>query len=317
MINLYTSIPVYKTKLKAPNSLSGKVKQSSANIQNDVFVKNTSNVSFGDNLTLMAKFVPFAKEIEDYVLKSSKLELSDIEKIIQRYSPTTKIKDFNELPQNSNAHNRTLAYFKQKINFTVDGEPIPEEKEIYIRLPKYLNKEHKLEFLDSIEHEFIHILQEESSDRVSKISFLNKFTQNGLDEEKIKTLQIMPQAFNAIEYNMAMPLYKFLEKENNMPIPIKSASLEVLDKIYQSMTGLTAEEYIKYIKTEIIKSLEESYGKFDKKVINDYVALISEKEYEAYKKTIEMLNKKCGISGSCDLDLRVVLYDVFKNVMLR
>lgn len=318
MINLYTSIPSYKIKSTKQNTVSQEWRKNTAKSYNDVFVKNSSSVSFGNNLTLAEKFKPFAKELEDYVLKCEKPDFSRLESIIKKYSPTTKIKEFKELSGNSNAHDRTKAYFKQKINFTQEGEIVPDAKEIYIKFFPEMKKNEKLEFLDSLEHEFTHILQEESSDRLSKVSFLNRFiAKGGLDKEKIVTLQLMPQLFNTVEYNMSLPLYKFLGKTNNLPNPIKSASEDIINYIYRTETGYPVKSFIKNLKEQAMKNAEISAGKFDKKAVEEYIALVADKEYEAYRNTTNMLNEKCGIKGSSDLDLRVTLYDIFKKVMLR
>ena len=317
MINFYTSIPSYKIKSTKQNTVSQEWRKNTAKSYNDVFVKNSSSVSFGNNLTLAEKFKPFAKELEDYVLKCEKPDFSRLESIIKKYSPTTKIKEFKELSQNSNVHDRTNAYFRQNMNFTQDGEIVPDAKEIYIKLSADMNKQEKLDFLSSLEHEFTHILQEESPDRLSKISFLRNFIGQGLDKKKITTLQLMPQLFNTVEYNMSLPLYKFLGKTNNLPNPIKSASEDIVNYIYREETGYPVTNFIKYIKEEAMKRAEVSVGKFDKKAVNDYIALVADKEHEAYKNATNMLNEKCGIKGSSDLDLRVTLYDIFKKVMLR
>ena len=317
MINFYTSIPSYKIKSTKQNTVSQEWRKNTAKSYNDVFVKNSSSVSFGNNLTLAEKFKPFAKELEDYVLKCEKPDFSRLESIIKKYSPTTKIKEFKELSQNSNVHDRTDAYFRQNMNFTQDGEIVPDAKEIYIKLSSDMGKEEKLDFLNSLEHEFTHILQEESPDRLSKISFLRNFIGQGLDKKKITTLQLMPQLFNTVEYNMSLPLYKFLGKTNNLPNPIKSASEDIVNYIYREETGYPVTNFIKYIKEEAMKRAEVSVGKFDKKAVNDYIALVADKEHEAYKNATNMLNEKCGIKGSSDLDLRVTLYDIFKKVMLR
>ena len=317
MINFYTSIPSYKIKSTKQNTVSQELRKNTAKSYNDVFVKNSSSVSFGNNLTLAEKFKPFAKELEDYVLKCEKPDFSRLESIIKKYSPTTKIKEFKELSKNSNVHDRTNAYFRQNMNFTQDGEIIPDAKEIYIKLSADMNKQEKLDFLSSLEHEFTHILQEESPDRLSKISFLRNFIGQGLDKKKITTLQLMPQLFNTVEYNMSLPLYKFLGKTNNLPNPIKSASEDIVNYIYREETGYPVTNFIKYIKEEAMKRAEVSVGKFDKKAVNDYIALVADKEHEAYKNATNMLNEKCGIKGSSDLDLRVTLYDIFKKVMLR
>lgn len=317
MINFYTSIPSYKIKSTKQNTVSQEWRKNTAKSYNDVFVKNSSSVSFGNNLTLAEKFKPFAKELEDYVLKCEKPDFSRLESIIKKYSPTTKIKEFKELPQNSNVHDRTNAYFRQNMNFTQDGEIVPDAKEIYIKLSANMNKQEKLDFLNSLEHEFTHILQEESPDRLSKISFLRNFIGQGLDKKKITTLQLMPQLFNTVEYNMSLPLYKFLGKTNNLPNPIKSASEDIVNCIYREETGCHVKNFIKHIKEEAMERAEVFVGKFDKKAVNDYIALVADKEHEAYKNATNMLNEKCGIKGSSDLDLRVTLYDIFKKVMLR
>ena len=88
--------------------------------------------------------------------------------------------------------------------------------------------------------------------------------------------------------------------------------LEVLplDDIKESIVALSEKE-------EAMERAEVFVGKFDKKAVNDYIALVADKEHEAYKNATNMLNEKCGIKGSSDLDLRVTLYDIFKKVMLR
>ncbi|MGM9613278.1 MAG: hypothetical protein ACI3XZ_07210, partial [Butyricicoccus sp.] len=105
--------------------------------------------------------------------KNTQFPESKQEKIVQKYSPTTTVKSYDELPQNSNALSTTAAYFQNPINFTPDNKAIAQDKIIFIRPLINQDKESKLSFLDDIEHEFTHVLQEESKDRTSKIDFLN------------------------------------------------------------------------------------------------------------------------------------------------
>lgn len=287
-------------------------------LEKDIFVKNTKNVSFGSAVNLMEKFVSFAKEIEEYVLKNSKVDLLEVEKIVKKYSPTTKVKDFAQLPQNTNVNDRTFAYFRQNIKFGDDGCIVPDAKEIFVKVSQNMDKSQKLEFLEALEHEFTHILQEESSDRVSKISFIRKFIGNErLNQEKISTLSFMPKIFSSVEYYMSLPLYKFMAKSDNLPQPVKSATVDDLNRIYRQVTGYNAEDYIMLVREEIFKRLGNQGHIFDKKAIKEYAAMVAQKKHEAYENTTKMLNQKCGISGPSDLDLRVVLYDIFKKVMLR
>lgn len=283
-------------------------------INNDTFVKST-NVSFGSSMPLKQKFDMFQKDIEKYVLKSPKIELNEIEKIVQKYSPTTTVKNYNELPQNSNALSTTVAYFQNQIVFTADSKAIAQDKVIFVRPLEGQNKKDKLFFLDCIEHEFTHILQEESKDRMSKVDFLNNYVSGKSiqDLKTLNTIALCPKIFSSVEHYIGLPLRKAFRKSNDLPEKLPFYSKDLINQIYASQTGMNAKDYTKSVISAILEEAEKQAGSFDKHQVVKYIALTANKEKEAYENSTKMLKRHLGINGYTDLDLRLQVYQIFED----
>ncbi len=281
----------------------------------DIFVKQKKPVSFGNSQNFHDKYELFAKDIESYVLNHCELKINDLRTIVQKYSPATDVKDFRQMPDKSNATIKSQAYFTNMINFT-NSEAIAENKTIFVRIPEKNNIINALEFLEAIEHEFTHILQEESKDRISKVDFLNNYLKKvQLNSSFIDTVKTMPKAFAEIEYNLNIPLIKVLKKNNELPIQIYGNPEDILRNMYLKETGFTPEDFIKKIVQYVYKNIEANGIKFDKQAVTDYIALLADKEKEAYQNSLDMLKKYCNIKGLSDLDLRIKLYEILQKTV--
>ena len=308
-ISPYNKIGVSTQKCSTPSF--GK------SLDKDTFIKSKNNtaISFGSSMSLKRKFERFQKDIESYVFKSSKIELSEIEKIVQKYSPRTMVKSYDELPQNSNALSTTVAYVQNPINFTPDNKAIAQDKIIFIRPIKNQDKESKLSFLDKIEHEFTHVLQEESPDRTPKIDFFNDFLKNNniQNPKTLNTIIMCPKVFASVEHYISLPLRKALQKSDDMPEKLPFYSKDLINQIYVSQTGINAKDYAKAIIFTILNKSEKQSGGFDKQQVIKYIALVANKEKEAYENSTLMLKRHLGIEGHTDLDLRIQLYEIFEQ----
>ena len=141
----------------------------------DVFVKSVTakNVSFGANLTMAEKFIPFKNEFLKYYKENSILTFDEIEKIIQKYLPDIKVCDLSTMQNKGNVHNRTGAYFENEILFTSDMKCKKGIQQICL-IPQKTDKfEEKMQLAQGVIHEMTHALQENSKDRLSKDDFLN------------------------------------------------------------------------------------------------------------------------------------------------
>lgn len=282
---------------------------------NDIFVKSTSNVSFGSMSKLNDKFFPFCRELKEYIYKTKSIDIAKVEQIVQKYSPTTLVKPMQELPGGTNATEQTAAYFTNRLLFSADGKIKVEDKAIFLNIPQKTDKESKLNFLCDILHEMTHIFQEESSDRLSKVTFLNDFLKDKqINKDTISVIQAMPKAFSVAESNIIMPLIKSLKKENDLPLTIKENSKNILDKIYAPQTQINSvDDFITLIILKTQEYIQNNFCVTDKKAITKYIALVSEKEKEAYQKSTQFLKRELNIKDPTDLDLRVTLYDAFSK----
>lgn len=281
--------------------------------QNDVFVKSVSP-SFGRFSTLEEKFVPFSKELRNYILGNDNIALNQLEKLIKKYSPTTCIREMKDLPQNSNAHEMTLAYFTNKMNFSSDGKVIPLDKEIFLYLPKDHSQKSRLEFLSSLSHEMTHVLQEESVNRFSKLEFIRQICDGKqFTQLNFNTLSGMTKAMTIAELNVFEPLYQALKKTDELPRPIADSSKSMLNKIYLSQTGTTAEIYIDSVIRKTLDYVEKFIGTTDRKKVVEYISLIAGKEKEAYQNSAKLLKQELKLNCTTDLDLRITLYDLFQT----
>lgn len=284
-------------------------------LEKDTFVKSSNPVSFGSSLPMRKKLEMFQNDIEKYVLKNPKIDLTEIEKIVQKYSPTTTVKSFDDLPNGSNAIATTAAYHQNQIGFTNDSEAIAQDKIIFIRPLNSQDKASKLFFLDCIEHEFTHILQEESKDRTSKVDFLNEYLKGKdfRDKKVFNTISLSPKVFSSVEHYVYLPLRKAMKKSSNLLEKLPFFSKDLLDNIYISQTGMKTEDYIKQVINVILSEAQNQCDNFDQNQVVKYIGLIAEKEKEAYTLSTEMLKKHMGINGPVDLDLRDQLYQIFEQ----
>lgn len=305
--------PILSFKLQQPASKDNK-NYRSPELSNDLFVKS-SNVQFcGKTIPFENKIRQFSQKIKQYVLTSDTIKFDELEKIVTEFSPTTNVKKMSELPSTSNAGAYTSAYFQQKIYFSPDGRMFEDPKTIFLNPPAGKTLEDKATFLDSIVHEMTHIFQEESPDRVSKTNFFNTYLKGKDINSLIGTLSAMPKVFQSVEHNATMPFRYFMNKENNLPKPIKNASSKTLDEAYKSTTALDAKKYVETVVDTIITQAEKQFGPLDRIGLKKFIRLVASKEKEAYSKGLDVQKKVLKINEDTDLDLRLKLYEILEKV---
>lgn len=154
-------------------------------LTNDYFIKSKTP-AFNGTQTFVQNFEPFKKDLTIYLKNNKTIELSRISSIIQKFRPFLKIKDFSEIPNNTNIHDMTGAYYRDEILFNYNGEITNGEKELYINPPQPNSKEDTITFIELLVHEMTHVFQESSSDRISKFDYINNF----LKKNRFKCVKI-------------------------------------------------------------------------------------------------------------------------------
>ncbi len=283
----------------------------------DVFVKSVpaKNVSFGANLTMAEKFIPFKNEFLKYYKENSILTFDEIEKIIQKYLPDIKVCDLSTMQNKGNVHKRTGAYFENEFLIYSGLECKEDIQKIYLSSQKTNKLEDKIELAQGVIHETTHAFQESSSDRLSKVDFLNTFsgTYKSLDEF-LSVMEIMQKYYLAVEYNLNHHLIEYMQKRNEIPLVINNAGRQRLDEIYIKTLGVPVNIFVDFLITKIGRNMGiQMLDRQKQKNIIDYFSLISAKEKEAYKNQVEFAKEVMNIKTPVDLDLTKNLYAVYAD----
>ena len=100
------------------------------NLQNDLFIKSTNNISFKG--TFNEDYANIKKSMTEYIMNTNEISTKDIEKIIQEYSPTTRVDDIKNVPRGTNIFSSSTGYtqsptqFKIKEDGTFEVEALPK-----------------------------------------------------------------------------------------------------------------------------------------------------------------------------------------------
>ena len=165
-------------------------------------------------------------------------------------------------------------------------------------------------------HEATHIAQEESSDRVSTVDFTRKILQSNTSAiEKTHSLISGTQGFNAIEYNVLLPLIETLRKNDDMPCKVAYADKNGLNLMYKKLTSLATIDYIKNVTKYFLEQLKIKFPFVNDNQVLQYVHLKAGQEKEAYKMSLTFLKDVLKINGDTDLDFRILLYDDFEKAI--
>ncbi len=284
-------------------------------LHSDMFVKTvpSKKLSFGANLTFAEKFVPFRKDFLKYYRENKILTFDEIEKIIQKYLPDMKVRNLAEIQNTGNVHDRTAAYFKNDILITSEMKCETGSQEICLNPQKSDKLEDKITLAQAVIHEMTHAIQENSSDRISKVNWLNKYSGSNQNlQEFIATLQMMPKYYSTVEYNMNFPLSKYMQKINEVPLPVNNAGKREIDNIYVQMKGVPLNTYIDYLIMEIGLHLGiQNFSQKNQKRLLEYLAHVSAKEKEAYANQIDFAKEAMNLKTPVDLDLTRNLYSMF------
>lgn len=283
-------------------------------IQNDVFLSSNpaKKLSFGANLTFAEKFVPFRKDFLKYYMKNDILSFSEIEKIIKKYLPEMKVKNLQELENTGKINNNTCAYFNIDFDVTQNMKCIDAGQAIYVSPQNTNTLAKKIELAQAIVHETTHAMQEHSTDRLSKLDWLNSLkdiAQNKFDFAK--TVQHMTSFHANVEYYLNTPLIMFMQKQNEMPVPTANAGRAMLENIYKQTVDKSVEEYIDFLVSEFWFRQEICYLDSSKqKRIFEYLVQTTAKEKEAYTNQINFAKEAMNIKTPVDLDLTKNLYSI-------
>ncbi len=281
------------------------------NEQNDIFVKS-ANISFEGN-TLKSKYEPLKIDLTDYIMNTSEIDLSEIRKLIKKYSPTTGFDDYKNLPSKNNVHNSaTTAYTQQQMQFlqSEDGQieisKMPQN--IFVTIDKDLKKENRIILLDRILHEFTHVLQNESSDHQSYADLYNAaFKRINNSDVFFNTIQTVNSVFNIVENDLLATLHKASKNSiERLPKSVSKYKSNV-DDIFLKVKGTSAKGNAQSLLNFLIKNVA-SQTRIDKKLVLDFVKLKAQNEAEAYQNALNSDKELLGISGATDFDMRIESY---------
>ena len=260
--------------------------------------------------TMQEKITVLLAETKKMYLSGKNPKLADFETIIKKISPTTTVRNFSEIPPDSNANPRTGAYFRQKTQINILTNEMQAEDKIM-----YLNLNHPKQWLfGDFVHEATHIAQEEATNRENIVDFTKRLLQSGLTpDKKHHSLVSGVKGFASVEYNIVQPLFKALQKDSELPKQVPYADKYILNEVYKQLTGYNVSDFIRLVTKDIVGQLRQIYPMLDEKYVVSYIRKQAGNEKEAYSTGLDFLKDILKIKGSTDLDLRVLLYDEFEK----
>ena len=160
--------------------------------------KTNNNVSFEKNMDEL--IYPFGYDIIKYTIQTKKPKLKEVEKIVQKYSPDTKVEDMKK--------HTTLGNYKGVAYTDIEFEQIEDERGIYLKTlplkmylrPPYGNSQVQIGFfLAETIHEMTHVFQQESDDRLSYEELFDRYFKNcDNQDEVLATILLSNELFDII-----------------------------------------------------------------------------------------------------------------------
>ena len=280
-------------------------------------VNSSTPVSFKAKVnTMPEKLNILLAETKKLYKNKQNVGIRDFSSIIEKISPTTKIKYFSEIPLGSNISPRTGAYFSQRSNIDFQRNEIKfDDKVIYLNFNNQTSQS-KLKLFADFVHEATHIAQEEATDRVTTADFIKKFLSSPVSIiEKDNSLLTGVQGFKSVEYNILLPLIDAWRKTDDLPREVMHTDKKILDMIYKSQTNLSTQEYIKAVTVDILKQLKTKLPYANENYVLRYIRKKAGQEKEAYQISLDFLKDILNIKGHTDLDYRILLYDEFEKAI--
>ena len=253
------------------------------------------------------KYNNLKTQMTDYVMSAENISIEEIENIVQKYSPETKVEFFENLENERMLTNGTRAYTKMPTALFANNNNIQIEarpKTIYLKFSQELDKKDKTVLLDAILHECTHVFQEESKDKVSTTEFLNNYLKKSANIDKtLNTVGSLPNLFVVYENNAKELLRFFDEDFDILPSELKNKNVS-LDMVCQKKFG---DNTINVLSTLIVNVLR-TYQVDDPNLVLDYFILKSDFEEEAYKNALESSRELLGLKNKTTFDLRLEVY---------
>ncbi len=284
-------------------------KNARLNLIQDTFIKS-NNINFKGS-SQNPQYDALKSEMTDLIMNEAGFDLKSIERIIQKYSPSTTFDDYKNLPKNNNTHTYTAGYTQQQVSFLVNdsghlvAKSLPQK--IYVAVPNTCDKNGRIIFLDRILHECTHVMQNETSNHLSYEDFYNQYFSKMDDVEKaLNSLKAANFIYNSVENDALMILaYGMKDKFGSLPKPVSKYKND-LNSIFMKIKRSSTKTYFTSLIENSVKSLGSSV---DKQLIIDFIKLKSQNEKEAYQNALNSDKELLSISGYTDFDLRIELYE--------
>lgn len=290
-----------------PNYNNIQYNRTKANLKNDIFIKNSNTISFSGG-KINPKYSALSSEMTKYVMSCESISIDEIEKIIQKYSPTTTIDFLENLKATRMLTNGSAGYTKIPTQFQINdsGKIVVKSmpKTVYLYIPEKLDEESKIIFLDRLLHESTHVLQEESKDRTSGEDFFNNHLKSTKNiDATVSTLNFLPDIFTTLENISTEILVDSNLPFKSLPEKLKNSSL-TFDKLCAMTRNCNTANFLSSAIFLIIKNS----GIQDTALALDYIIYKAQNEYEAYSNALSSNKTLLGISGKTNFDIRLEMY---------
>ena len=301
----------YKNTLKFYKKTNNKAEIKEIELRIKMYEKTIEAIEkslIKEDNSLENKIGLFEDDILNYASENEKINPKDIEKIVQRYSPTTKLKRQSIFSfYQGGSINKPLVLSRNENG--VDVEMLP--KELYLDFKKPKN-----EILTNIVHEMTHIFQEESENRISQKDFYLEELKK--DSDNFLTLYLGNEIFNSIEKEALLvfrelftPVVQYGTKNDKNSINI--------DKLYLSK-NLNVKNTLGNIINKIISDYKQKNPDLDVNLALDIVEFLAKNELEAYTKEYDFAKANLKNKNNLQTDILIKQYkkmleaiEIFKN----
>ena len=256
----------------------------------DTFVKNINENLLSNYYA--SDLEKFREEATEYILNSPKITYGGLDNIVKKYSPKTRVEQFQNEGEKSKKSN---AMYEEEIIQRTKFRSIKEtiqNKKIKVTIPSNQDREARLDLLIQFVHEAVHMFQSDARKEVLESSFYKQYYKNRkmVNQKTSDAITSLEIGYTKFEQNMFTLLGHFLNSNKNR----RNLYIDDFDKYLANNHNMNFKNIVKFL-------IEDTYCEDGGNIINtlgedailDFVKFKVEKELEAYKIADEINSEYC------------------------
>ncbi len=264
-------------------------------VKHDEFIR-TSNLSFKSGKTFDDLYLSNRNQIVDYAIRSKNPSLSGIKDILSSISGDVNVYQIQKMDLPKDIRSGVRAYYD--MGFTINSFGPYKfinniKKEIYVAIPKSQQYSQRIGFAHDLLHESIHFMQDEASDRESRIDIYSNYLNL---PSKDDILMDMISVIHTLAVSTSILVDKFI---NNILYSRVNLPHGLQDRYFENVLSM----YTKQIKSEFKKFYSDFFKDKDCFAIFEdfffnYLKRVISDEAEAYKKANLYLFEKFNLDDN-------------------